>query len=81
MNYKTVTLTFKTYWQFKDYSHIQVTKCKKVVNTKKGTLINYGVRGFYIDGNYYKRKDLKSMLEPIKNTHLDRLLSDLENVI
>ena len=81
MNYKTVTLTFKTYRQFKDYPYIQVTKCKKVINTKKGCLINYGVRGFYIEGKYYKRSELNKMLEPIRHTNLDRLLSDLKSVI
>ena len=76
MNYKHVTLTFKTYWILKDYPYIHVTKCKKLINTKKGVLINYGVRGFYIDGNYYKRKDLRNMLVPIKTSPLDSLLSD-----
>ncbi len=65
MNYETVILTFKTYWQFKDYPHIKVTKCKKVINTKNGKLLNYSIRGFYIEGNYYKRSDLNSMIEVI----------------
>lgn len=81
MNYKTVTLTFKTYWRFKDYPYIQVTKCKKLINTKKGCFINYGLRGFYIDGKYYKRSEINKMIEPIKNTPLDKLLSDLKSVI
>lgn len=65
MNTETVILTFKTYWQFKKYPYIKVTKCKKIIDTKKGKLVNYGLRGFYINGKYYKRKDLNSMLETI----------------
>ena len=65
MNFKAVTLTFKTYWQFKDYPHLKVTKCKKIINEKTGNLLSYSTRGFYINGSYYKRKDINQMLETI----------------
>ena len=80
MNYKTVTLTFKTYWFFKDHPHIQVTKCKKIINTKTGVLVKYGLRGFYVEGKYYKRSELNKMIEPIKSSS-SRLISDLDNVL
>jgi hypothetical protein len=60
-----VNLTFKVLWQFKDFPHYKVTKCKKVINCKINTLLKYTTRGFYIDGKYYKRSDLKDMIEKI----------------
>ena len=65
MNKQTVILTFDTYWQFKDYPHIRLTKCKKLIDIKRGKLLKYGVRGFFIDGKYYKRKDINAMIEPL----------------
>ena len=70
MNYNNVTLTFRTYWRFKNHPHIQVTNCKKIINVKSGKLIKYGLRGFYIEGKYYKRKDINPLLETIKSTIL-----------
>lgn len=75
MNSEYVTLTFKVYWQFKDYPHLKVTKCKKIIDTKRGVLLKYGVRGFYINGSYYKRCEINDMLEPVKR----RVLSGLSD--
>ena len=70
MNKETVILTFDVYWQFKDHPHIKVTRCKKIINIKRGKLIHYGIRGFYIEGKYYKRKDINSVIEKIKRNAL-----------
>ena len=70
MNKETVILTFNVYWQFKDFNYLKVTKCKKIVDTKRGVLLKYGVRGFFIKGKYYKRSELNRLLEPIKNPRL-----------
>lgn len=63
---ETVTLTFTALWQFKDQPHIKVTKCKKIIDVKKGKELKYTTRGFYINGKYVKRKDINSMIEKIK---------------
>lgn len=60
-----VNLTFKVFWRFKDYHHLKITKCKKIIDCKKGRLINYTIRGFYIDGKYLKRNQLKNHIEKI----------------
>jgi len=65
MNYNSVTLTFKTYWRFKNFHHLEVTKCKKIINTKTNKMLKYNIRGFYINNKYYKRNQLNSMLETI----------------
>ena len=65
MNYEEVNLTFKTYWRFKELNHFKVTKCKKIIDTKRNKLLIYGVRGFFINGNYYKRHEINSMIEII----------------
>jgi len=67
MNSLDVTLTFKVYWQFKDFPHLKVTKCKKIIDVKNNKLLKYGIRGFYINGYYYKRNQINQMLEIIQN--------------
>ena len=66
MNYINVNLTIRVYWQFKYYPHIKITKCKKLINTKSGNFIPYTKRGFFISGTYYKRNELKNMIEKVK---------------
>ena len=70
MNYEHVTLTFKTYWYFKDQPHLKVTRCKKVINTKTNKMLTYGVRGFNIGGKYYKRHQLNKMLVKIEKINM-----------
>jgi hypothetical protein len=65
MNYEEVTLTIKTYWRFKDNHNLKVTKCKKIIDTKRGVFLKYGLRGFYINGKYYKRKEINKLIEVI----------------
>jgi hypothetical protein len=67
MKHQYVNLTFKVYWQLKKFPHIKITKSKKLIDCKKSKLLSYGVRGYFIDGKYYKRKDLNAMAELIKN--------------
>jgi hypothetical protein len=71
MNRYNVTLTFSTYWQFKKYPYLKVTKCKKIINCKTGTILKYHTRGFYIVNEYIKRNNLNKHLELIpKNSKL-----------
>lgn len=70
MKYEEVTLTFKTYWQFKDYKHLKVTRCKKIICVKTNKILKYGVRGYCINGKYYKRNQINDMVELIKSNKL-----------
>jgi len=65
MNYNEVTLTFKTYWRFKENHNLQVTRCKKIIDVKRNKMLKYGTRGFYINGKYYKRNEINRLLETI----------------
>lgn len=60
-----VNLTFKVFWRFKDFNHLKITKCKKIIDCKNGRLINYTTRGFFINGKYLKRNQLKNHIEII----------------
>lgn len=60
-----VNLTFDVFWQFKDYPHLKITKDKKIIDTHKNRLLVYQKRGFFIGGKYYKRSELKPLIEPI----------------
>ena len=60
-----VTLTFKTVWQFKDSTHIKVTKDKMIINCRTNHILKYTTRGFYINGRYLKRNDINQFLEKI----------------
>ena len=63
MNYALVK--YKVLWRFKEYHHLKVTECKKIVNCKTNKILKYNTRGFFIDGNYYKRNELNQIIEKI----------------
>ena len=65
MNYEKVNLTFIVYWRFKRFHHLKVTKCKKIIDIKRNKMLKYNSRGFFINGKYYKRNQINSMLEKI----------------
>jgi len=65
-----VNLTFKVIWRFKEYPHLKITKDKKIIDCKKSRLLTYNQRGFFINGKYYKRKDLNAMIEKIPNNEI-----------
>ena len=60
-----VNLIFNVFWQFKEFTHLKVTKCKKIINTKSGKILNYTVRGCFIGGKYYKKNQLNKLTEKI----------------
>ena len=60
-----VNLTFMVFWRFKEYPYLKVTKCKKVINSQRGTMLKYHPRGFFIGGKYIKRSELNKYLEVI----------------
>jgi len=64
-----VSVSFKVFWQFKDVTHYKVTKCKKIVNCQKGTLLNQSIRGgsvgYWIGKKFIKRNDLNNYIELI----------------
>lgn len=69
-----VNIQYKVFWQFKDATNYKVTKCKKIINTKKGTVLNQCVRGgsvgYWINKNFIKRNDINNYLETIKTIQL-----------
>jgi hypothetical protein len=67
---ENVNLTFKVFWRFKDFHHLKITKCKKIIDCKKGKIVNYTTRGFYIGNRYLKRNELKNLIEKIPNKEL-----------
>ena len=69
MNSNYVTLTIKYTWQFINYPHIKLTRSGMVINCKTGHILKYTTRGFYIDGKYYKRKDIRNMVEKPKKEY------------
>jgi len=46
MRKETVNLTFDVFWRFKDFPHLKITKCKKIIDCKKGKILTYNQRGF-----------------------------------
>ena len=77
MNYFIVNVPYKTYYQFKKYPHLKVTKCKKVINTKTGNLLRHNDRGYFIVDSYIKKQDIDSYLEPIP----DRIINQLNQIL
>ena len=65
-----VNIRFKVVWQFKEFPHYKVTKCKKIINCKTGTLLQYTNRGFFINGKYLKRTEINKHLEKIPKYNL-----------
>jgi len=65
MNYENLNIKFKVYWQFKKYPHLKITKCKKIINCKNGKILKYHPKGYFIIDRYFKRNELKPMIEPI----------------
>jgi len=63
MNNNYVTLTIPYIWHFKQYQHIKVTRCGMVINSRTNNILRYTTRGFYIEGKYYKRKDVRKAVE------------------
>ena len=61
-----VNLTFKVLWQFKDYPHLKITKCKKVINCKTNKILKYHVRGYFIGNSYIAKKELNNHIEKIQ---------------
>jgi hypothetical protein len=66
MNKHHVTLTIPYIWQFKEHPHIKVTRCRMVINSRTNNILRYTERGFYIEGKYYKRKDVRNSVEKPK---------------
>jgi len=62
---ETVNVSFKVYWQFKDLPWLKVTKCKKIINCKTGTVLKQHARGFFVNGRYIKRNELNRHIKKI----------------
>jgi len=68
-NFEIATINYRVYWRFKEHQEYKVTKCKKIINCKRGVLIKQSVKGgsigYYISGRFIKRKDLNNHIEAI----------------
>ncbi len=64
-----IDVKYKVYWQIKGNEIYKVTKCKKIINSKKGTILNQRIKGgtigWWISNTFVKRKDINQHLEPI----------------
>jgi hypothetical protein len=41
----TISVSYNLIWMLKDYPHLQITKCKKIFNTKTGRRIKITLNG------------------------------------
>jgi len=70
MNYETVNVKFKVFWQFKEVPNLKVTKCKKIINCRTGNILKQHSRGFYVQNRYIKRSELNKHIEKITKVQL-----------
>jgi len=69
-----VNVKYTVFWEFKNESHYKVTKCKKIINCLKGTIIKQTIRGgscgYWISNKFIKRTQLNQHLQVIKKEHI-----------
>lgn len=56
-----ISVSYALVWQFKDYQHLQITRCRKVINTKTGRILkqclNGGSVGYWLDSKTFVTKN------------------------
>ncbi|MEX0595307.1 MAG: hypothetical protein WD512_02325 [Candidatus Paceibacterota bacterium] len=66
---KTIYLKYALKWRFKNYPFIQITECKKVINTKTNKLkkqcYNSGSIGYWIGKQFFTKQNLNKNIELI----------------
>jgi hypothetical protein len=71
---KCILTTYVLKWQFKDYPHIQITECKKIINIKNNRLLklsyNNGSVGIWIGRKFILKTKINQIIEPIKKQKL-----------
>ncbi len=71
---QTISVTYTLIWQFKQANHYQVTRCRKVFNTKTGRKLkqcyNGGSIGYWIARKFIVAKNINKNLEKIKILNL-----------
>ena len=60
-----INVVLEAKWQLKINDTYKITECKRVVNSKTGKILKYTTRGYFINGKYYKKKDINNMIELI----------------
>lgn len=60
-----INVILKAKWQLKNNPNYKITECKRVVNSKTGKILKYSQRGYFINGRYYKKKDIRNNVELI----------------
>jgi hypothetical protein len=70
----TVNVQYKVYWHFKFATHFKVTKCKKIINCQKNTIVKQSIRGgscgYWIQNKFIKRYELNDFLEKINEKNI-----------
>jgi len=67
---KTISIHYNLIWQFKNYNHIQVTKCGKIFNIQTGRQKKICVNGYSVGIWITPRKFL---LESKLNNYLEKI--------
>jgi hypothetical protein len=66
---QTISISYTLKWRFKNYPYIQITECKKVINTLNGRIkkqvFNGGSIGYWIGKQFIVKKKLNSYIELI----------------
>ena len=67
----TISVSYTLVWQFKDYPHLQITRCRKVINTKTGRVlkqcINGGCVGYWVSSNkFFTKNNINAHIQKIK---------------
>ena len=73
MNCISIIYTLK--WRFKNYHHLQITKCKKVINVRTGRVkkqcLNGGSVGYWLDDKtFITKSNLNENIELIPKIKL-----------
>lgn len=65
----TVSIKYTLKWRFKKYHNIQITNCKKIINTKTNKILkqclNGGSIGYWIGRKFIPKRKLNENIEII----------------
>lgn len=64
-----IKVKYKVFWQIIGNEVYKVTKCKKIINSKKGTVLSQRIKGgsvgWWVGKKFIKRKEINNYLEAI----------------
>jgi hypothetical protein len=69
----TISVDYEEKWEVITAPHYKVTECGKIINSKRGKLLKEvyknGMHGFCIEGKFYSKAKIRTMLRLIKGTY------------